>query len=179
MLLNCGVGEDSWESPGLQGDPTSHSKGNQSWIFIGKTDAEPEAPILWTPDVKSPLIRKDPDAGKDWRQEEKGTTEDEMIWWHHWLNAHENYLQEIVKDREAWHLAVHGVGHDWAIEHHQCWGNRQYPHLSDLKLASNFCVILGKDQIVSSSVTVGCSSCRVTTTQLRHLPWSYHRLCVT
>jgi len=62
-------------------------KENQPWIFIGKTDAE--APILWPPDVKSQFIRKDPDAGKDWRQEEKGTTEDEMVGWRHWLNGHE------------------------------------------------------------------------------------------
>ena len=78
MLLNCGVGEDSSESLGLQGDPTSPSKGNQPWIFIGKTVAEAEAPILWPPDVKSRLIRKDPDAEKDWRQEEKGMTEDDL-----------------------------------------------------------------------------------------------------
>ena len=64
-------------------------KGNQSWIFIGRTDAEAEIPILWPPDVKNWLIWKDPDAGKDWRQEEKGTTEDEMVGWHHWLNGHE------------------------------------------------------------------------------------------
>ena len=64
-------------------------KGNQSWIFIGRTDAEAEAPVLWPPDVKSWLIGKDPDAGKDWRQEEKGTTEDEMVGWHHWLDGHE------------------------------------------------------------------------------------------
>ena len=60
-----------------------HSKGNQSWIFIGRTDAEPETPVLWPPDAKSWLIEKDPDDGKDWRQEEKGTTEDEMVGWHH------------------------------------------------------------------------------------------------
>ena len=60
-------------------------KGNQSWLFIGRTDAEAEAPILWPPDVKNWLIGKDPDAGQDRRQEEKGTTEDEMVWWHHWL----------------------------------------------------------------------------------------------
>ena len=66
-----------------------HPKGNQSWIFIGRTDVEAEAPILWPPDAKSWLIRKDPDAGKDWRQEEKGTIEDEMVGWHHWLNGHE------------------------------------------------------------------------------------------
>ena len=64
-------------------------KENQSWIFIGKTDAEAEAPILWPPDAKSQLIRKDPDAGKHWRQEEKGTTEDEMVGWHHWLKGYE------------------------------------------------------------------------------------------
>ena len=63
-------------------------KGNQHWIFTGRTDAAPEAPILWPPDVKSQLIGKDPDGGKDWRQEEKGTTEDEMVGWHHWLNGH-------------------------------------------------------------------------------------------
>ena len=64
-------------------------KGNQSWIFIRKTDAEAEAPILWPPDVKSWLIGKDHDAGKDWRQEDKETTEDKLVGWHHWLNRHE------------------------------------------------------------------------------------------
>ena len=64
-------------------------KGYQSWIFIGRTDAEAEAPILWPPDAKSQFIRKDPDAAKDWRQEKKGMTEDEMVGWHHWLNGHE------------------------------------------------------------------------------------------
>ena len=66
-----------------------HPKGDQSWMFIGSTDVEAEALILWPPDVKSWLIWEDPDAGKDWRQEEKGTTEDEMAGWHHWLNGHE------------------------------------------------------------------------------------------
>ena len=65
-------------------------KGNQSWIFIGRTDAEADISILWPPDVKSWLTGKDPDAGKDWRQEKKGTTEDEMVGWHHWLNGHES-----------------------------------------------------------------------------------------
>ena len=63
-------------------------KGNQSWIFIGRTDAEAQTPILWPPDVKNWLIWNDPDAGKDWGQEEKGTTEDEMVGWHHRLNGH-------------------------------------------------------------------------------------------
>ena len=66
-----------------------HPKGNQSWIFIGRTDAEAEAPIFWPPNAKNWLIWKDPDAGKDWRWEKKGMTEDETVGWHHWLNGHE------------------------------------------------------------------------------------------
>ena len=89
MLLNCAVGEDSWESLGSKEVKPISSKGNQSWIFIGRTDAEVEAPIFWLPDVKNWLFRKDPDAGKDWRQEEKGTTEDQMVGCHHWLNGHD------------------------------------------------------------------------------------------
>ena len=79
-----------------------HSKGNQSWIFIGRTDAETETPVLWPPDVKNWLLGKDPDAGKDWRQEEKGTTEIEMVGWNHWLDGNEfEELWELVMDREA------------------------------------------------------------------------------
>ena len=66
-----------------------HPKGDRSWVFIWRTDAEAETPILWPPDVKNWLISKDPDAGKDWRPEKKGTPEDEMVGWHHWLNGHE------------------------------------------------------------------------------------------
>ena len=73
----------------MQAIQAVHPKGNQSWIFIGRTDVEAETPILWLPDMKNWLIGKDPDAGKDWRREEKGTTEDEMVGWHHWLNGHE------------------------------------------------------------------------------------------
>ena len=74
-----------------------HSKGNQSWIFTGRTDAE--APILWPPDAKSWLIGKGPDAGKDWRQEEKGTTEDELVGWHHQLNGNE--FERVLGDGEG------------------------------------------------------------------------------
>ena len=84
--------------------------GNQSWIFIGRADAEAEAPILWPLDEKSWFIEKDSDAGKDGRQEEKGMTEDEMVGWNHWLNWHEfEQIPETVIDRETWHAAVHGV----------------------------------------------------------------------
>ena len=90
MILNCGVGEDSLESPlDCKDFQPVHPKGDQSWVFIGRTDAEAETPILWPPDEKSWLIRKDPDARRDWGQEEKGTTEDEMAWWHHQLDGHE------------------------------------------------------------------------------------------
>ena len=65
-----------------------HPKGDQSWVFICRTDVEAETPILWSPDVKNWLTGKEPDAGKDWGHEEKGTTEDEMVGWHHWLNGH-------------------------------------------------------------------------------------------
>ena len=89
MLLNCGVGEDSESPLDCKEIKPVNPKGNQSGIFIGRTDAEAETPILWPPDAKSWLIRKDPDAGKVWGQEEKGTTEDEMEGWHHRLSGHE------------------------------------------------------------------------------------------
>ena len=89
-------------------------KGNQPWLFIGRTDAEAEAPILWPPDVKNWLIRKDPDAGKDWSQEEKGTREYEMVGWHRWLYGLSlSKLWELAMDREAWHAAVHEIAKSW------------------------------------------------------------------
>ena len=90
-----------------------HSKGNQSWIFIGRTDTEAKTPIIWPFDAKNWLIWKDPDAGKDWSQEEKRMTEEKMAGWHHWLNGHEFeypvHLQDLVVDKEAWHTAIYGV----------------------------------------------------------------------
>ena len=88
MLLNCGVGEDSWESLGLQGDPTSHSE-DQPWVFFGRNDTKAEAPVLWPPHAKSWLTGKDPWCCEVLGQEEKGMTEDEMAGWHHQLDAPE------------------------------------------------------------------------------------------
>ena len=105
MLLNCGVGEDSWQSLGLQETVSLrmqpvHPKGNQSWVFIGRTDVEAETPIFWPPDAKSWLIGKDLDAGKD-RRKEKGTTEDEIVGWHHRLNGHESEWTPGVGDGQG------------------------------------------------------------------------------
>ena len=90
MLLNCGVGEDSWESLDYKEIQLVHSEGDQSWDFFGRTVAKAEIPVLWPPHEKSWLAGKDSDAGRDWRQEEKGTTEDEMAGWHHRLDGRES-----------------------------------------------------------------------------------------
>ena len=111
MLLNC-VLEKTWESLGLW-DLASCPEGNQSWTFIGQTDAKTETPIFWPPDTKNWLIWKDPIAGKDWRQEEKGTMEDETVGWHHWCNGHEFEQAPGVCDREAWSASVHAVSKNW------------------------------------------------------------------
>ena len=113
MLLNCGVEEDAWESLGLLRVKPVNPKENQSWIFIGRNDAEAEAPILWPPDVKGWLVRKDPDARNNWRQEEKGMTEDEMVGWHQQLNGHE--FEQALGDGEG-----QGSPACWSS-----WGRRQ------------------------------------------------------
>ena len=102
-----------------------HPKGNQSWIFIGRADAEAETTILWPPDAKSWLIGKDPDAGKDWRWVEKGTTQDEMAGWHHWLKGRESEWTLGVGDGQGGLACCDSwgrrVGHDWATELNWSW----------------------------------------------------------
>ena len=109
MLLPCGAGEDSWESLELQGDPTSPSSRKSSlnihwkdWCWSWSSNSL----ATW---YEEPTYWKNPDAGKEWRQEEKGKTEDEMVGWHHWLMGHEFEQTPGGGDREAWLAAIHGV----------------------------------------------------------------------
>ena len=136
ILLNCESPLDSREIQPV------HPKENQSWIFIGRTDAKAETPIIWPPDVKNWLIWKDSDAGKDWRQEEKWTTDDEMVGWHHWLDGQEfrwtlgvgngqgglaccspwGHKESDMTEWLSWRPGVlqsmgsQRVGHDWVTE---------------------------------------------------------------
>jgi len=125
-----------------------NSKGNQCWIFIGRTDVETEAPVLWPPDVKSRLIGKHPDAGKNWRQVEKGTTEGEMVGWHHRLDGHE--FEHPGDDEGQGSLVCcslwgRKVGHNWVTEQkQQFWG------------ACCFCLFL-QSVVLGASVWQGLS----------------------
>ena len=117
MLLNCGVGEDSWESLDCKEIQPVNPKGNQSWVFIRRTDAEAETAILWPPDANRWLTGKDPDAGKDRRQEEKGTTENEMVGCHHWLNGHEfEQAPGVANEQGMQSTGLQRVRCDWAAE---------------------------------------------------------------
>ena len=103
-----------------------HPKGNQSWIFTGRTDAEAEIPILWVPDVKNWLVGKDLDAGKDWRQEETGMRKDVMVGWHHQLNGHE--FEQAPGDGE-------GQG---SLAYCSLWGHKSWTRLSNFSLVLHF-----------------------------------------
>ena len=109
----CGVGEDSWGPLDCKETKPVNPKRDQSWIFIERTDAEAEAPILWPPDAKNWLIGKDPDAGKDWRQEEKGTREYELVGWHHQLNGHEFEQALEIGDEQG------------SLEYYSPWGRKE------------------------------------------------------
>ena len=111
-------------------------KGNQPWIFIGRTDAKAETPILWPPDAKNWLIGKDPDAWKDWRQEEKGITKNEVVEWYHRLNGHESEQALGVCDGQGGLACCSPrgsrVGHDWVTELSECLGT--YPVVQWLRI---------------------------------------------
>ena len=109
-----------------------HSKGDQSWVFFGRTDAEAEAPILWPPHAKSWFIGKGSDAGRDWGQEEKGTTEDEMAGWHHWLYGHEFEWTPGIGDGQGGLVCFNS------------WYGKSWPRLSDWT---------GLNWVISSSFT--------------------------
>ena len=101
MLLNCGVGEESWESLGLQGDPPSPFWRRSALGFLGRNDAKAETPVLWPPHAKSWLFGKDSEAGGDWGLKEKGTTEGEMAGWDHWLDGREYEWTQGVCDGQG------------------------------------------------------------------------------
>ena len=135
--------EKTLESPlGSKDIQPVHPKENQSWIFIGRTDAE--TPILWPPDAKSLLTGKDPDAGKDWGQEEKGMTEDEMVGWYHRLNGHEFEQAPRVGDGQGGLKCCSLSGHKESDTTEQLNWTDQYPNPTD-EIKYNFYLKSDKD----------------------------------
>ena len=124
-----------------------HLKGDQSWVFIGRTDFEAETPILWPPDVKSWLIWKDPDAGKDWGQEDKGTTEDEMVGWHHRLNGH----------GFVWTPGVGGDGQG-VLACCSSWDRKESDTTEQLNWTEPWCLLRDNtnNQVIYTSVSIVC-----------------------
>ena len=145
--LNCGAVEDFDRLLDSKEIQPVHPRGNQSWIFIGRTDAEVEVPLFWPPDVKNWLIWKDPDSGKDWRQEEKGMTEDEMVGWHQRTNSMDlglSKLQELVIDRKAWRDAGHGVtkSQTWLSDWTELWkGAQSFSKKKKIELPLPACLV--------------------------------------
>ena len=159
MLLNCGVGKDSWESLGRKEIKPVNPKGNQPWIFIGRTDAE--ASVLWPPDVKSWHIGKNPDAGRDWGQEDKGATEGEMVGSHYQLDGYE--FEQTPRDSEG--QGSLACCSPWGCKESETteWLNNIYPlqlYFRDFFLKSKFIRLFNHHQnlFVNVSVTLK-SSC--------------------
>ena len=179
MLLNCGVGEDSFECPSdCKEIKPANPKGNQSWIFIGMTDAEAETPLLWPPDEKNQLIGEDPDARKDWRWE-KGITKDEMFGWHHQHDGHEIESTPGVGDGQRTLVCCGPWGHkksditeqvNWTDDIDTCktFSNFQYSPDHDNPLQSS-CLGNPMDRGACQAVTVH----GVTKSQTR-LKWLNH-----
>ena len=173
MLLSCGVGEDSWEFPGHSKEiKPVNLKGNQPWILIGRTDVETEVPILWPPDAKIWLMGKNPDAGENWGQENKGVTEDEMTRWYHWLNGHE--LEQTQGDGDGQGSRPGGlqstgsqkVGHDWVTKQGQSdlWSDFESDKILHMEYTWNKSMSLwlhACGRYISLHVTHACFLCQL------------------